>query len=181
MARTNNKPDKNSPAYLEAKAKNGRHSLLLIIVFTIINLVMLLLDQDTYFLFSASVPYYTTLLVKAIENGFVNGPWTNGPGTMVALLFSFVILTVFFLCWLLSDKRRGWLVAALVLFIVDTLAMILFTYALYDSPVANIVDLFFHIWAIVELFQAVRAKKKLQALPYPEAEALAENTTGPEF
>lgn len=180
MARTN-KPDKNSPAYLASKAKNGRHSLLLIIVFTIINLVMILLDQDTYFLFSASVPYYTTLLVKAIENGFVDGPWTNGPATMQALVFSFVVLTVFFLCWLLSDKRRGWLIAALVLFIVDTLAMVLFTYVLYDTPVSNLVDLFFHIWAIVELFQAVSARKKLQNLPYPETEALSESPTGPEF
>lgn len=181
MARTAEKPDKHSPEYLAAKAKSGRHSLLLIIIFTIINLVMILADQGTYFLFSASVPYYVTLLLKALENGFSSGTWVNGPATIGALVFSFVVLTVYFLCWLLSDKHRGWLTAALVLFIIDTCAMMVFCWLLYDNPLPNVVDLIFHIWAITELFQAVRARKKLQNMPFPETEALDEGPTGPEF
>lgn len=181
MAHTAEKPDKHSPEYLAVKAKSGRHSLLLIIIFTIINLVMILADQGTYFLFSASVPYYVTLLLKALENGFSSGTWVNGPATIGALVFSFVVLTVYFLCWLLSDKHRGWLTAALVLFIIDSLAMLVFTWLLYDSMLSNIVDLIFHIWAIAELFQAARAQKKLRKLPFPEVEAIEEGPTGPEF
>ena len=142
---------------------------------------MVLLDSGTYFLFSASVPYYVTLLFKALENGFSQGAWTNGPATIAALVFSFVVLTVYFLCWLLSDKHRGWLTTALVLFIIDTIAMMVFCRLLYDNPLPNVVDLVFHIWAIVELFQAIRARKKLQQLPFPEEEALTEGPTGPEF
>lgn len=181
MANATQKTDKNSPEYLAAKAKSGRHSLLLIIIFTIINLVMLLADSGTYFLFSASVPYYVTLLLKAIENGFSEGAWVNGPATIAALVFSFVVLTVYFLCWLLSDKHRGWLTAALVLFIIDTVAMLAFTWLLYDNPLPNVVDLIFHIWAIVELIQAARAQKKLRKLPFPEAEAIGEGPASPEF
>lgn len=181
MAHTAEKPDKNSPEYLAAKAKSGRHSLLLIIIFTIINLVMILADSGTYFLFSASVPYYVTLLLKAIENGFSDGAWVNGPATIAALVFSFIVLTLYFLCWLLSDKHRGWLTAALVMFVVDTAAMLVFTMLLYDNPMSNVVDLIFHVWAIVELFQAARARKKLQNMPFPEVESIDEGPTGPEF
>lgn len=181
MANATQKPDKNSPEYLAAKAKSGRHSLLLIIIFTIINLVMLLADSGTYFLFSASVPYYVTLLLKALENGFSTGAWVNGPATIGALVFSFVVLTVYFLCWLLSDKHRGWLTTALVLFIIDTIAMLVFCWLLYDNPLPNVVDLVFHMWAIVELFQAIRAQKKLRKLTFPETENLEEGPTGPEF
>lgn len=181
MARTAEKPNKKSPEYLLSKAKSGRHSLLLIVIFTIINLVMILVDSGTYFLFSASVPYYVTLLLKAIENGFSDGAWVNGPATIGALVFSFVVLTVYFLCWLLSDKHRGWLTAALVLFIIDTIAMMVFTQLLYDNPMSNIIDLVFHVWAITELFQATRARRKLQNMPSPETEAIPEGPTGPEF
>lgn len=181
MAQPTPKPDKNSPEALMAKAKSGRHSLLLIIIFTIINLVMVLLDSGTYFLFSASVPYYVTLLFKALENGFSSGAWVNGPATIGALVFSFVVLTLYFLCWLLSDKHRGWLITALVLFIIDTIAMMVFCRLLYDDPLPNVVDLVFHMWAIVELFQAIRARKKLQQLPFPKEDPLAEGPTGPEL
>lgn len=186
MAQATQKPDKNSPEALMAKARSGRHALLLIILFTIINLVMVLLDSGTYFLFSASVPYYVTLMFKAWENGFSVGAWVNGPTTFAALVFSFVVLTVYFLCWLLSDKHRGWLIAALVLFIIDTIAMLylnwlLYNWLLYESLLPNVVDLVFHIWAIAELFQAIRAQKKLWKLPFPEAEAIEDSPTGPEF
>ena len=52
--------DKNSREYLENKMKSARHSLLLVLIFTVVNLVLLLADGNTYFLFSASVPYYLT-------------------------------------------------------------------------------------------------------------------------
>lgn len=182
MAKYINKPDKNSPEYLAGKANSGRHSLLLILIFTLVNLVMVLLDTGTYFLFSASVPYYLTLLGKAFDNGFADGAWSvNGTCTIVALVVSVVVLTLYFLCWLLSDKRPGWLTVALVLFVVDTVGMVAFTYLLYDNPAANIIDVVFHVWAIVELFQAVRAHKKLKDLPFPETEALSEPPAGPEL
>ena len=181
MAQMNSKPDKSSPAYLAGKVKSGRHSLLMIVIFTIINLVLVWLDSGTYFLFSASVPYYVTTLVKAIENDFSAGAWVNGPTTMRALIFSFVVLTVYFLCWLFSDKRRGWLIAALVLFVLDSLAMVLFSLMLYDNLLTNVIDLVFHVWAIVDLSQAIWAAGKLKKLPSPLAQAVSPENNGPEL
>lgn len=174
MARKNS-VDKNSMAYLEGKMASGRHSLLLILLFTVVNLVMVVLDSGTYFLFSASVPYYLTIYAKGLDNGFVDGPWSeNGPYTVVALIFSGVILLLFLLCWLLSKKRAGWLVPALVLFVLDTLALAWCTFNIVNDPAGNIVDFVFHFWAIWELLQAIRCgskRKKLLSEESPEAPA----------
>lgn len=165
MARKNT-ADRDSAEYLNSKIGGGRHSLLLIVAFTVVNLLMVVLDSSTYFLFSASVPYYLTLYSKGIDNNFVDGPWPeNGPVTIVALVVSGVILLLFLLCWLLSKKRTGWLIPALVLFVLDTLALAWCTFNIVNDPAGNIVDFVFHIWAIWELCLAIRCGSKPKKLP----------------
>ena len=176
MARNNTPVDKNSREYLLRQVANGRYSLLLIVILTVVNLIMTILDTNTYFLFSASVPYYLVFVGMGIENGFVNGAWNvKGTLTYTGLVIALVIVAVY----LLSKKRAGWLTAALVLFIIDTVALVVITFALYDSPMGKLVDFLLHIWAIVELIQAVRGSKKLRALPPTEEPRNV--CTGPEF
>ena len=135
MARNNTPVDKNSREYLLRQVANGRYSLLLIVILTVVNLIMTILDTNTYFLFSASVPYYLVFVGMGIENGFVDGAWNvKGTLTYTGLVIALVIVAVYLLCWLLSKKRAGWLTAALVLFIVDTVALVVITFALYDKP-----------------------------------------------
>ena len=151
MARNNTPVDKNSREYLLRQVANGRYSLLLIVILTVVNLIMTILDTNTYFLFSASVPYYLVFVGMGIENGFVDGAWNvKGTLTYTGLVIALVIVAVYLLCWLLSKKRAGWLTVALVLFIVDTVALVVITFALYDSPMGKLVDFLLHIWAIVE-------------------------------
>ena len=170
MARNNTPVDKNSREYLLRQVANGRYSLLLIVILTVVNLIMTILDTNTYFLFSASVPYYLVFVGMGIENGFVDGAWNvKGTLTYTGLVIALVIVAVYLLCWLLSKKRAGWLTAALVVI----------AFALYDSPMGKLVDFLLHIWAIVELIQAVRGSKKLRALPPTEEPRNV--CTGPEF
>ena len=169
MAGNNTPADKNSREYLLRQVNNGRYSLLLIVIFTVLNLVLTILDTGRYFLFSASVPYYLVFLGMAIENGFVYGAWNvKGTLTYTGLVIALVIVAVYLLCWILSKKRAGWLTAALVLFIIDTVAMVVLVFSLYDDPASQLVDLLLHVWAIVELIQAVRGSKKLRELPPTE-------------
>ena len=168
MARNNPPVDKNSREYLLRQVANGRYSLLLIVVLTVVNLVLTLLDTGRYFLFSASVPYELVSLGMAFDNGFSDGAWSVGTLTFTGLVIALVIVAVYLLCWLLSKKHAGWLTAALVLFIIDTVALVVVAFALYDNPASQLVDLLLHVWAIVELVQAVRGNKKLQELPPTE-------------
>ena len=154
---------------LMKQAASGRSSLLLVLIFSVINIVMVLLDVDTYFLFSASVPYYLTMLGKGMDNGFVNGAWdVNSTYTITALNISAEILAFFLLCWILSRKRGGWLTVAAVLFLLDTLALAGFTFALYDNPAVNVMDFIFHIWVIASLIHGAISSKKLKKLPAEE-------------
>ena len=72
--RTNVTVDKNSPEYLARQAAGGRHNLLLVIIFTVVNLLFLLLEVDRYFLFSAAVPYYTTVFCNVLDSIAVGYP-----------------------------------------------------------------------------------------------------------
>ena len=102
---------------LQRAISSGRTSLLMILILTVVNLLFTILDLDQYFLFSASVPYYLTMLGKGMDNGFLDGAWDiNGTYTITGLVISAVILAVYLLCWLMSKKKTGWLTAALVLF-----------------------------------------------------------------
>lgn len=150
--------DKNSREYLTQKRNSGRSTLLTILIFTVINIVMLVVQADYYFLFSASVPYYLTLFGMIFDK-FVVGTYTTS-----ALVIAAVILGLFLLCWIFSKKRRGWLIAGLVLFIVDTLALLGFSMAL-EMLTDNILDFVFHGWAMVELVAAWKADRKLAELP----------------
>jgi hypothetical protein len=154
--------DKNSREYLEKKVASARHSLLLVLIFTVINLVMLLVDSNSYFLFSASVPYYLT----AFGLGMDMGMGTSGIGvfTTTALVISVVILVMYLVCWLLTKKRPAWYVVAAVLFALDTVVLVLVALG-FDAIADSVMDFVFHAWVIIELFQAVSANKKLKNLP----------------
>lgn len=151
--------DKNSREYLENKLRGARHSLLLVLVFTVVNLVLLLTDGNTYFLFSAAVPYYLTAFGMGMD--FDTG---SSVFTTTALVISAVILLAYLLCWIFSKKKVGWYVVALVLFILDTVLLVLMAFAL-ELLSDSIMDLVFHAWVVVELCQALVANKKLKAMP----------------
>ena len=151
--------DKNSREYLENKMKSARHSLLLVLIFTVVNLVLLLADGNTYFLFSASVPYYLTAFGMGMDAEMGISVFTT-----TALVISAVILAAYLLCWIFSKKRVGWYVVALVLFILDTVLLVRLALS-FDALADSIMDLVFHAWVVLELCQALSCHKKLKALP----------------
>ncbi len=156
----NNTIDKNSRAYLERKVASARHNLLLLVVFTVINLVLLLTESGSYFLFSASVPYEITFVGAVInyqEFGQIMGTYTY-----TALVIAAAILGLYVVCWVLAKKKPVWYIVACVLFVLDTLAMV---YINLEYLGDYVIDLVFHVFVLVELFQAVIANKKLKNMP----------------
>ena len=150
---------KYSPEYLLKQTAGARASLLAVLIFTVVNLAMLLLETDRYFLFSASVPQYLTAFGMGFDLGL--GYWGFGPFTAIALVVSAVVLVLYLLCWLLSKKRPGWLIAALVFFIIDT---VLVVSLLLEILTENILDLVIHAWVLFELIQGISANYKLEKM-----------------
>ena len=144
-------PEKGSVAYMQQQYSIGRGNLLAAILFTVINLVLLLTGSDRYFLFSIAIPYYGTLLGQV---------WDVGN---IMLGVAVVLLAVYAVCWLLSKKHWGVMILALVLFLVDCAALvgIMVLGELYSSMT---LDILFHIWVVFYLVQAVRYGAKLQTM-----------------
>ena len=155
----NTKVDKNSPSYLEGRLSSARYSLLLVILFTVVNLVLLLTQSDRYFLFSASVPYYLTAFGMGMDQGVGGSVFT-----VTALVISALILAAYLICWHQSKYHWVCTIIALGLFAIDTILLVVIVMNL-ELLRENILDLLFHAWAVTELVRAVIAQRKLQTLP----------------
>lgn len=136
----------------------ARSNLLLVVVFSAINVVMRLVGSGTYFLFSASMPMACLDIAALTEISAL-----TVPAAVIALL----IIALYLLCWTFSKKHYGWMVAALVLFSLDTLLMFFIYYI-----EAVIVDLLIHVWVLYCLITGTVAIKKMKQQPaeitYPE-------------
>ena len=153
---------------------SARHNILLVLIFTTINIVLLVANSDSYFLFSAYIPYlvvtygmlfcgrfpaeyYEDLLdygFEFLDTGFFVG----------TLIVAVVICVLYLICWLFSDKNRvGWMITALVLFSIDTLMMVL-----GGLSIDSALDVLFHGWVIVSLSMGIAAHFKLKKLPAEE-------------
>lgn len=127
----------------------ARSTLLALIILTAINVAMALLGQDTYFLFTNFAAYIMAVYAGAFYSFTGDGAYLAA-GIVLALL----VLAVYLLCWLLSKKRRGWMIAAMLLFIFDT--GILTGSLVANFSAARLPDLFFHILILFYLIRAVR-------------------------
>lgn len=163
---------------LSQKYQGARSNLLLVLAFTLINIVLLFAKANTYFLFSAFVPYqmvvegmyYCGKLPEEAYAGYYHQmDFLNDSFLYTMVAIAAIILVVYLLCWIFSKKyKSGWLIAALVFFLLDTLALVLMT---YTDIANNIVDYVFHGWVIYSLISGISANAKLKALPEEEIPA----------
>lgn len=158
---------------LTARYNSARHNILLVIAFTLINCVLLFAGGSSYFLFSAAVPYYMTLF-GLLYTGRMPAEWYEGvegfapdPDSVlyIYVAIAVVVMGAYALLWFLSKKHGyGWLVAALVFFVVDTFAMFYFSGFTADM----IMDFVFHIWVLVSLCSGIIAAINLKKIPEEE-------------
>ena len=161
---------------VENAIRNSRHNLLIVLAFTLLNIFLLVSNGNTYFLFSAYVPYM--LVDYGMFFGGMYPPEYYGEylseiaflgkgffGVMLAL--AVVALGLYALCWLFSKKNpKGWLIFALILFGMDTILLIFMAGISADL----IMDYVFHGWIIISLITGLSAVKKLKDLPEEEEE-----------
>lgn len=152
----------------------ARHNILVVIIFTLINIALALFGDGTYFLFSAFVPYYLVIdgmfsCGKFSDNWYEGGKeeylFLDESYLVIMLSFAILILAVYFLFWLLSKKQKlGWLIATLVFFSIDTLGMILF----WGISLDMIMDVLFHAYIFYFIISGIIAANKLKKLPQDE-------------
>lgn len=158
---------------LERRYKGALSSLLLITAFSGVNLLLLLINSDTYFLFSAYIPYLLGDYAMFFGGRYPEEYYADIPdmeffGTEIFAVFVAVavLFVLFYLvCYLFSRKKKAvWLIFALSLFVIDTIVM----FVVVGFYIEMIMDIIFHVWAIVSLALGISAYTKLKKLPEEE-------------
>lgn len=167
---------------LTNKYQSARANILLVVVFTLLNVILLVTNSNTYFLFSAAIPYFIVDLgmllcgkypAEYYADGLTGMEFLNDTFFVVTLVVAAVILVLYLLSWILSKKPRvGWMIFALVFFVVDTAGMLILT----GISTEMIVDILFHGWVIVSLANGVVSYFKLKKLPEDEELPQVEET-----
>lgn len=163
------KKAQNTPATYEQAVRGARGTLIAVLLFTVINIVLVAFKANVYFLFSAYIPYMISILGMIYcglypaefysEEGM--GQLFARPVIAVFLVIAAAILAQYLISWILSKKWGGWLIFALVVFSLDTAAMLL----LSDIQLESILDIIFHGWVIFSLSRGVWGYAKLRKLP----------------
>ena len=110
--------------------KTARYALLGLILLAVMNTAMHLVRSDCYIVSGVFLAYVLSAGTKSMAN-------TTG------ILAAGLVLVPYVLCFFLSKRKRGWLVAALVMVCIDTLLLIFFA---LDSGgfIIFLMDILFH-------------------------------------
>lgn len=131
------------------KYNNSRQSLLLLFIFSAINIFTISM-LSTYFLFSAYLPQVLISLA-----------YLDPSLTPVMVILSILYILPYLLCYIFSKKKAGWMVAALVLFSVDSLVFLIDFFAyLAAGDLSFIIDLIFRIYVFASLIIGVVNRKQ---------------------
>ena len=158
---------------LQNKYNICRANLLLVVIFSVVNMVLPAVGSQSYFLFSAFVPFFLAYVGADATGMFPDEFYATyyAPGEfepadisvlIVMLAIALVIVALYFLCWIMSKKHGiGWIITALVLFGLDTVMMFL----IQGFAVDSIIDILFHAWVIYYLIVGIVSYLKLKNLP----------------
>lgn len=138
----------------QRKFNAARSNLLLMIGFTLLNIFLFFFGSGTMFLFSATIPYFVMSLGVIME---------FTPILIICSVITAAALVLYFLCWQLSKRHHGWLIAAMVMFCLDC-AFLLWLY-LPVLDFSGIFDILIHAWVLYYLIIGVKYGAQLKKMP----------------
>ncbi len=173
---------------IERKYASGRWNLLIVVLFTVVNMLMLAFGGSTYFLFSATGPYYALLFGMDLTGRMPDEYYMTEDGEIlklnfpdaifyVMLAFALCCIALYLVCFLLSKKHPAFMAVAIGLFGIDCVALVLLTLIRFLN--FSIIDFIFHGIVLVYLINGAVAGFKLRKLP-PEPAFTGESMEVPE-
>ena len=153
----------NSP---ERVYQSARLAIIFLVALTAVNILMSVMSIDRYFVSSVFMSYFMITII---------------PNTGLGVAVSAAILVPYLLAFFLSKKKPGWMVAALVLFVLDTLFVIYIMFVLYRggvSPWSMLLDLALHAFVIFELVMGVKYREAATAEKDEDGPAMPSDEDG---
>jgi hypothetical protein len=143
--------DKTEITRHETIFEKSRKNLLAVVVLTIVNLMLIALNADISFLFSATLPQLLLAIGKSMSS--------EGEDVIymaVGLVLACLILLPYLIFWLLSKRMKVFLLAALIYFGIDSLVL-LFLIVDMEFTISLLFEIAFHGWILYYLIVGVRA------------------------
>lgn len=165
---------------LEAKYNNSIVNLLLVVVFSVVNVVLLVANSNTYFLFSAFVPYFIADFGMYYSGSYPaeyyqdvsDLEFADKSFLIVCIAVAIIVILLFLLSWFFARKKKvGWLIFATVLFCIDTAAMFIIS----GINTEMIMDIAFHAWVAFSLINGIVNYNKWKKLPEDYSEKLIDD------
>ena len=132
----------------ETKYKNMRLILLTMFILSAVNCISLVL-MDTFFYLSAYLPF--VLIIQGYQYSVAYASYAF---YLVFALLALISIVPYLLCYIFSKKKVGWMIAALVMFSLDTLLNL--ADLLLAPSVLTGVTLAFHVYVLVSLAMGVK-------------------------
>lgn len=169
-----NRPQKGTESWWQAQHNSARWNVLLVFVFTAINILMLFTDTDRYFLFSAWFPYW-----KSVEAVI-----TKNVGLLIVCI-AFTVLAL--ICFLLWKKSKYIPVITAGLFGLDCIYLVYWVVryqeliSLADMTGDMVLTALFHLWVAYYMVQGIRSALALEKMKAAAAPVAQNDYKGPEF
>ena len=137
----------------------SRMTILVITAVTLLNLLLLLVKVNYHFHLSAAIPYYMNWL------GLKLSDYSDVTGFRVFAAFLTIGVFVFYVaCWLFSSQKPVWLSAALVMYAIDTVMLIVLSFTVIKRPGACIFEILAHLLCLWILWNGVASGKRLRKM-----------------
>ena len=135
----------------ERKINSARSSLLFIVILSIVNIFAI--SGGSYFLFSAYLPQVFIALAVYGDPSLL----------MPMIVLSIIYIFPYLLCFIFAKKRKGWMIAALVLFIIDSIFFVIDVLPLLMlGDISFLFDAIIRVYALVTLIVGVTGYSKLE-------------------
>lgn len=149
--------DKRLRRSLLQQVNNGRMGMLVLLAVTLLNQLLLLFRVNYHFLFSAAAPYYLNWAARAAD--------AHAAVKAIFVILTLAIYIAYAACWLLSGQDRRWLTAALGLYAMDTLLLIIFCLTMLTNPASCLFEILTHGAGLLLLYNTDRCARRLSKLP----------------
>ncbi len=136
----------------EQKYLADRSWLLIIAMFTMINIILIVMEVDRSFYFSAFIPMIASVLSHYFFDGTLK--------MLTVVVFCFMVVLIYLISYLFSKKNYFWLLIAAVLYTVDMVGMITFIVSMEYQTYWTL-DIILHVIALFFLYRGFIIGKRL--------------------
>lgn len=138
---------------------SSRKNILIVMAFTVINIILMVLNANMYFLFSATMPQ-----VFYMFGSYFGEVANSSIFLIIGIVLALVVIGLYALGFILSKKNFNWMTFLAVFFALDIAFLAFYIYLSGGMAVIAdfLLDILFHVFIMISLVSGVINASKLK-------------------